>query len=77
MSSALYPTLPDAHISGQEPRTFPGLVHQRERRRSLRISSSNSDMTGLDMTSSLHMEPGLAKIKVKEDTELAQMEESD
>ncbi|KAL2444512.1 AMP deaminase [Exophiala dermatitidis] len=35
---------PDAHISGQEPRAFPGVVHQRERRRSLRVSSSHSDM---------------------------------
>lgn len=30
----------DAHINASEPRVFPGLVHQRERRRSLRTGSS-------------------------------------
>lgn len=80
-SSVLYAAQahPDAHISGQEPRAFPGLVHQRERRRSLRVSSSNSDMAGagMDMSSSLHLEPGLAKITLQEDKELAQIEQSE
>jgi len=79
-SSALYQTQshPDTHISGHEPRAFPGLIHQRERRKSLRVSTSNSDMTGgPDMSSSLQLEPGLAKITLKEDRELAQEENSD
>ncbi len=77
-SSVFYPTSshPDAHISGQEPRAFPGIVHQRERRRSLRVSSSNSDMAAPDnMSSSLHMEPAMAKYRVREDSELAELEQ--
>ncbi|EXJ88413.1 AMP deaminase [Capronia coronata CBS 617.96] len=89
MSSALYSAAshPDTHISGQEPRAFPGVVHQRERRRSLRVSSSTSDMAAPDsmgasrtrsMSSSQHMEPALAKFRAREDSELsAQMEQSD
>ncbi|KAI1618224.1 AMP deaminase [Exophiala viscosa] len=78
-SNALYPTQtnPDSHISGQEPRAFPGLVHQRERRRSLRVSLSNSDMGLAGMSSSLQLEPGLAKINLREDAEMAEMEESE
>ncbi|ETI26244.1 AMP deaminase [Cladophialophora carrionii CBS 160.54] len=70
-------TSADAHISGQEPRAFPGLVHQRERRRSLRVGSGNSDGTqhSSDMTSSLHLEPGLAKITLKEDKEMNEIED--
>lgn len=78
-SAALYPTQtnPDSHISGQEPRAFPGLVHQRERRRSLRVSTSHSDMSAADMSSSLQLEPGLAKITLREDAEMAEMEQSE
>ncbi|OAL25179.1 hypothetical protein AYO22_05056 [Fonsecaea multimorphosa] len=83
-SSVLYPSSSnavDAHISGQEPRAFPGIVHQRERRRSLRVGSGNSaEGTGQhssDMASSLQMEPGLAKITTREDREMRQMEEQD
>jgi hypothetical protein len=32
------------HIAGHEPKIFPGAVHQRARRRSLRVSMSGSDM---------------------------------
>lgn len=80
-SNAFFPSVShpsDAHISGQEPRVFPGLHQQRERRRSLRVSSSHSDMTASDgMSNSLHMEPGLAKIMVRQDSQLAQVEDSD
>ncbi|KAL6240307.1 AMP deaminase [Rhinocladiella similis] len=67
---------PDSHISGHEPRAFPGLVHQ-QRRRSLRVSSSNSDMAAPEMSSSLQLEPGLAKMTLREDREMAKMEDSD
>ena len=79
-SNALFPTVShvDTHIFGQEPRAFPGLHQQRERRRSLRVSSSHSDMTAPDaMSASLHMEPGLAKILVRQDSLMAQDEDSD
>nr|KAK5448588.1 AMP deaminase [Exophiala xenobiotica] len=77
-ATALYPTQshPDTHISGQEPRAFPGLVHQ-QRRRSLRVSSSNSDMGRPEMSSSLQLEPGLAKITLRESMDMAKEEESD
>jgi hypothetical protein len=41
----------DPHISGHEPRQFPGIAHQRERRKSLRASVSGSDggMEGLGL----------------------------
>ena len=80
--NALYPTTSnaaDAHISGQETRAFPGFLHQRERRKSLRIGSGNSDGTthSSDMAGSLHLEPGLAKISLKEDKEISEMEDDD
>ncbi|KAH0832734.1 hypothetical protein AYO21_00361 [Fonsecaea monophora] len=80
-SSVLYSTTSnpaDAHISGQEPRAFPGIVHQRERRRSVRVGSGNSEGTGQhssDMASSLQLEPGLAKITTREDKEIREMED--
>jgi AMP deaminase len=79
----LYPTTSnslDTHISGQEPRAFPGIVHQRERRKSLRLGSGNSEATAhssSDMAGSLHLEPGLAKITLKEDKEMSELEDGD
>lgn len=67
----------DGHISGYEPRFFPGAVHQRERRKSIRASLSGSDHGVQDVNSSLQLEPGLAKMTVREDSELAQLEDSD
>jgi len=77
-----YPTTSnsaDAHISGHETRVFPGMVHQRERRKSLRVGSGNSEGTAhsSDMAGSLHMEPGLAKITLKEDKEISELDDDD
>lgn len=57
----------DPHISGHEPKFFPGVAHQRERRRSLRKSiSGGSDGTAPDLSSSQQLvEPGLAKLREK------------
>ena len=68
----------DPHISGHEPRAFPGIAHQRERRRSLRMSTSGSDGTAPDLSSSQNLEPGLAKLAVREDTRMEkEMEKED
>lgn len=53
----------DAHISGHEPRVFPGAAFQRERRRSLRKSISGSEGTAPDLSSSQQLDFGLAKLK--------------
>ena len=70
-------TVHDPHISAHEPRVFPGIAFQRERRRSLRMSASGSDGTGPDMSSSQNLEPGLAKLTVREDSRLEQELEDD
>ncbi len=67
----------DPHISAQEPRAFPGIAHQRERRRSLRMSTSGSDGTAPDLSSSQNLDPGLAKLAVREDTRLEQEQENE
>lgn len=78
---ALYPiaSSADTHISGQEPRAFPGIVHQRERRKSVRVGSGNSDGTSHSWETPFtsHMEPGLAKITLKEDKEINAIETDD
>ena len=56
----------DTHISAHEPRAFPGVVHERERRR---ISTSGSDTTAPEMSASAHFESSLARMSVKEDDE--------
>lgn len=67
----------DPHISGHEPRAFPGIAHHRERRRSLRMSTSGSDGTAPDLSSSQSLDPGLAKLAVREDTRLEQEMENE
>jgi hypothetical protein len=75
---AVHPGVHDPHISAHEPRAFPGIAHQRERRRSLRISTSGSDGTAPDLSSNQNLDPGLAKLTVREDTKLEQeMEDED
>jgi hypothetical protein len=71
-STQIYPvTSPtDTHISGHEPRAFPGIAHQRERRRSMRKSISGSEGTAPDLSSSQQLEPALWKLKEKEDNAL-------
>lgn len=58
-SMQIYPAVTsptDVHISGHEPRAFPGIAHQRERRRSLRKSVSGSEGTAPDLSSSQQLE---------------------
>jgi len=33
----------DTHIDASEPRAFPGMLHDRERRMSMKVSTSESD----------------------------------
>lgn len=77
-STQLYPISSgtDPHISGHEPRAFPGVAHQRERRRSMRKSIS-SDGTGPDLSSSQQLEPALAKLKERGSNEESVAEDSD
>ena len=68
-----------APISGTEPRIFPGVVHERARRRSLRVSTSGSE-SATDretISSSAILGPTLAKMSVKEGDESTEMENSD
>lgn len=78
-STQLYPITSgtDPHISGHEPRAFPGVAHQRERRRSLRKSISGSEGTAPDLSSSQQLEPALAKLRERGDNEASVADESD
>jgi hypothetical protein len=67
----------DPHISGHEPRFFPGIAHQRERRHSLRKSISGSEGTVPDLSSSQILEPGLAKLKERGDNEASVGDDTD
>ena len=67
----------DPHISAHEPRAFPGLMRERARRQSLRLSTSGSDGTAPDMSSSAHLVPALAKMSVTEEMGIDGAENSD
>jgi hypothetical protein len=67
----------DPHISGHEPRAFPGIAFQRERRMSRRMSTSGSDGTAPDLSSGQSLEPGLAKFAVQEDARMEQLANED
>ncbi|ETN37127.1 AMP deaminase [Cyphellophora europaea CBS 101466] len=67
----------DPHISGHEPRVFPGIAYQRERRHSLRKSISGSEGTAPDLSSSQQLEPALAKLQEREDSEAAFADDTD
>lgn len=61
----------DVYISGAEPRTFPGLARQREKKRrdSLKQSVGGSvyeGSVGDAMSASQHFEPGMEKYKYSE-----------
>lgn len=56
-----------------EPRMFPGILHEKERRRSRRVSTSGWS----EGTSTETMTPGLAKLSVKEQEEVDHDEQSD
>jgi hypothetical protein len=56
-----------------EPRMFPGILHENERRRSRRISNSG----GSEGASTETITPALAKLSVKEQEEVNQEEQSE
>jgi hypothetical protein len=57
-----------ADSASREPRMFPGILHENERRRSRRISSSGAS----DGASTETIRSGLAKLAVKEQGETDQ-----
>jgi hypothetical protein len=67
----------DHHIFAHEPRAFPGLMHERARRQSLRVSTSGSDGTAPDLSSSAHLVPALAKMSVREEMSMDGSEDSE
>lgn len=74
--------LADLHISGSEPKAFPGVMHEREKRRnSTRYSVSGSVHEGSvasdRMSASQHMEPGMGKYRYNESEGMKNAEESD
>lgn len=56
-----------SHMSAHEPRMFPGVIHERTRRDSMRASAATQDAGTLG--------PALAKMALKEEAESAHMEE--
>lgn len=69
----------DQHISAAEPRAFPGLVHELHRRQSTRRRSHGTDDghgTGSEMSSSFHLEPAMMKMRMKEDNQIAEADDS-
>jgi hypothetical protein len=56
-----------SHMSAHEPRIFPGVIHERTRRDSMRASGASQDMGTLG--------PALARMTVKEKAESTPMEE--
>jgi len=69
----------DQHISAAEPRAFPGLVHELHRRQSTRRRSHGTDDghgTGSEMSSSFQLEPAMMKMRMKEDNQIAEADDS-
>ena len=56
-----------SHMSAHEPRIFPGVIHERTRRNSMRASAITQDMGNLG--------PALARMALKENAESTPMEE--
>lgn len=70
----------DQHISASEPRAYPGFVHERHRRTSVRRRSHGTDDglgTGSEMSSSFQLEPMTARMKVKEDDTIAEVKDQE
>jgi hypothetical protein len=67
----------DPHISGHEPRVFPGAAFQRARRQSTKQSISGSDGTAPDLSSSQQLETSLSKLKETGDAASSAADESD
>ena len=67
MSPSEQAQLAVGHMSANQPRVFPGMVHERARRDSLRVSTSDRDMGTLG--------PALAKMAVKEQDETSYLDE--
>jgi hypothetical protein len=56
-----------SHMSAHEPRMFPGVIHERTRRNSMRTSASTQDVGNLG--------PALARMALKEEAESTPLEE--
>lgn len=70
----------DQHISASEPRAYPGFLHERHRRTSIRRRSHGTDDglgTGSEMSSSLQLEPMMSRVKVKEDDAIAEVKDQE
>ena len=65
----IHPVVADPVLT--EPRMIPGILHENERRRSRRISSSG----GSEGASTETITPGLARLAVKEQEEAEQNEQ--
>ena len=73
-------TSSDQHISASEPRAFPGVVHERHRRQSARRRSHGTDDghgTGSEMSSSFQLEPAMMRMRMKEDSQIAEVDDSE
>ena len=56
-----------SHMSAHEPRIFPGVIHERTRRNSMRASAAIQDMGTLG--------PAFARMALKEEAESTPIEE--
>jgi hypothetical protein len=56
-----------SHMSAHEPRMFPGVIHERTRRNSMRASAATQDMG--------YLGPALARMALKEEAESTPVEE--
>lgn len=70
-SMSIHPVATDHVLT--EPRMFPGILHENERRRSRRISGSG----GPEIASAETITPGLARLAVREQEEVNQNEQSE
>lgn len=69
MSASEQAQLALGHLSANQPRMFPGMIHERARRNSLKVSTGERDLGTLG--------PALAKMAVREEDEGSQLDDSD
>lgn len=74
-STMMLPLMEDSPVD--EPRIFPGILHETEKRRSRRISTAGFTSSEADGASMDTITPGLASLAVTEQEEIRQDEESD
>lgn len=70
----------DQHILASEPRAYPGFLHERHRRTSIRRRSHGTDDglgTGSEMSSSIQLDPMLSKMKMTEDDAIAEVKDQE